>query len=148
MYALRMQMNSLISFFQSKFDSEPIFSGTKTLFTKTLFTMKEDSCKKFINLVLTFGIILGLSIGSYQMCNWYGCNGWSAFLRSDLICNACVDVAYHLKNYQISLYGSVFTLITYKMSSFVNKAGAATETYIFEDYTLGKNSPRTLKRQL
>ena len=109
--------------------------------------MKEDTCKKFINIFLTLGLLLGLSYGSYQLCNWYGCNGWSAFLRSDLICNACLDAAYHLKNYQISLYGSVFTLLTYKLSELISRASSPTETYIFEDYTLGKNSPRTLKRK-
>ncbi len=109
--------------------------------------MSGNSCKKFVNISMTLGLMIGLSYGSYQFCNWYGCNGWSAFLRSDLICNACVDAAYHLKNYQISLYGSIFTLITYQMTSLVNKAGSSTETYIFEDYKLGKNSPRTLKRK-
>jgi len=89
--------------------------------------------------------MIGLSFGSYQFCNWYGCNGWTTFLRYDLICNACVDTAYHLKNYQISLYGSVFTLVTYKMTSFINKAGSPAEKYIFEDYLLGKKSPRRLK---
>jgi hypothetical protein len=103
-----------------------------------------DSFKSFMNMVLTLAFMIGLSFGSYQFCTWYGCNGWSSFMRSDLICNACVDTAYHLKNYQISLYGSVFTLITYKMTTLVNRA-ASSDKYIFEDYSLGKNSPRTLK---
>ena len=101
--------------------------------------------KNFVNISLTLGLMTGLSYGSYQFCNWYGCDGWSSFLRSDLICNACVDAAYHLKNYQISLYGSAFTLISYKLSSLISKASAPTDTYIFEDYDLGRNSPRSLK---
>ena len=104
-----------------------------------------DSFKSFMNMILTLVFMIGLSFGSYQFCTWYGCNGWSSFMRSDLICNACVDTAYHLKNYQISLYGSVFTLITYKMSSFINKSAAPADKYIFEDYLLGKKSPRSLK---
>jgi hypothetical protein len=101
--------------------------------------------KNFVNISLTLGLMTGLSYGSYQFCNWYGCNGLMSFLRSDLICNACVDAAYHLKNYQISLYGSAFTLISYKLSSLISKASAPTDTYIFEDYDLGRNSPRSLK---
>ena len=104
-----------------------------------------SALKNFMNLMITMSFMIGLSCGSYHFCNWYGCNGWSSFLRSDIICNACIDTAYHLKNYQISLYGSVFTLITYKMSSLINRAGTPSETYIFEDYILGKNSPRSLK---
>jgi len=101
--------------------------------------------KNFANLLLTLGTMTGLSYGSLRFCNWYGCSGWSAFLRSDLICNACVDVAYHLKNYQISLYGSVFTLLSYHLSSLISKASAPSDKYIFEDYELGKKSPRSLK---
>ena len=104
-----------------------------------------SSLKNFANLSLILGLMTGLSYGSYQFCNWYRCDGWSAFLRSDLICNACVDASYHLKNYQISLYGSVFTLISYKLSSLISKASAPTDKYIFEDYDLGRNSPRSLK---
>jgi len=101
--------------------------------------------KNCLNLILSMSFMIGLSASSYQFCNWYGCHGWSSLFRSDLICNACIDTAYHLKNYQISLYGSVFTLITYKMSSFINKASTPTDKYIFEDYLLGKKSPRSLK---
>ena len=104
-----------------------------------------SSLKNFANLLLTLGAMTGLSYGSYQFCNWYECDGWSAFLRSDLICNACVDASYHLKNHQLSLYGGVFTLITCKLSSFISKASSPSEKYIFEEYDLGKKSPRSLK---
>ena len=57
---------------------------------------KNDSAfKNVAYLFLTLGLMTGLSIGSYQLCNWYGCNSWSGFMRADLICNACIDVAYH-----------------------------------------------------
>jgi len=87
----------------------------------------------------------GLSFGSYQFCMWYGCSGWLAFMRSDLICNACVDASYHLKNYQISLYGSVFTLLSYQLTKLINRASFDSDKYIFEEYDLGKKSPRKLK---
>jgi len=83
--------------------------------------------KNSMNLILTLGFLSGLSFGSYQFCNWYGCNNWLSFMRADLICNACTDANYHIKNYQTSIYGT------------------QTDTYIFEDYSLGKKSPRTLK---
>lgn len=101
--------------------------------------------KNFINLIITFGFMGLLSFGSYQFCNWYGCHSLSNIFRSDLICNACTDVSYHLKNYQMSLYGSIFTLLSYQLTSLVNKAGSQTDKYIFEDYDLGKNSPKSLK---
>ena len=101
--------------------------------------------KNFANLLLTLGTMTGLSYGSFRFCNWYGCDGWLSFLRSDLICNACVDVAYHLKNYQISLYGSVFTLLSYHLSSLISKASSPSDKYLFEEYELGKKSPRSLK---
>ena len=109
--------------------------------------MENNSFKNFMNLLMTFGLMIGLSFGSYQFCNWYGCSSWSGFMRADLICNACVDTAYHLKNFQVSLYSGIFTLVTYKLTSFVNKANAPTDKYIFEDYILGKNSPRILKKK-
>ena len=107
--------------------------------------IKNSSCKNFINLIVSLGVMTGLSFGSFTFCTWYGCNSWMSFMRADLICNACVDTAYHLKNYQVALYGSMFTLITYKMTSLVNRASAPTNTYIFEDYSLGRNSPRRLR---
>jgi len=96
-------------------------------------TAKSSPFKNFINLLLTLGFMGGLSFGSFQFCNWYGCNGWSSFLRADIICNACVDTGYHLKNYQISLYGSLFTLLSYQLTSLISRAGSQTDTYIFED---------------
>ena len=105
----------------------------------------NSACKNFINLIMTLGVMTGLSFGSFIFCNWYGCNSWMSFIRADLICNACVDTAYHLKNYQVALYGSMFTLITYKMTNLVSRASAPTITYIFEDYSLGINSPRRLR---
>ena len=101
--------------------------------------------KNFMNLIFTLGFFSSLSLLSYQFCSWYGCNGWFAIMRADLICNACTDASYHLKNYQVSLFGSLFTLITYQMTTLINKASAPSDNYIFEDYNLGKNSPRTLK---
>ena len=102
--------------------------------------------KNSMNLILTLGFLTGLSFGSYQFCNWYGCNGWLSFMRADLICNTCIDASYHLKNYQTSIYGSIFTLITYQFTTLINKASSQTDTYIFEDYNLGKKSPRSLKK--
>lgn len=109
---------------------------------------KDNSAfKNFMNLWLTLGFMTGISFSSYQLCNWYGCNSWTGFMRADLICNACIDISYHLKNYQIALYGSIFTLLSYKMTSLINRAGAPTDKYIFEDYSLGRNSPRRLKEK-
>lgn len=102
--------------------------------------------KNFMNLILTLGFLTGFSFSSYHFCNWYGCNGWTSFMRTDLICNACTDTSYHLKNYQTSIYGSMFTLVTYQLTTLINKASSQTDTYIFEDYSLGKKSPRTLKK--
>lgn len=105
-----------------------------------------------MNLILTLGFLTGLSFGSYQFCNWYGCNNWYAcnnwlsFMRVDLICNACTDANYHLKNYQTSIYGIIFTLITYQFTTLINKSSSKSDTYIFEDYSLGKKSPRSLKK--
>ena len=98
---------------------------------------ETSSFKNFINLILTLVFMAGLSFSSIYFCNWYGCNSISSFFRADLICNACVDTSYHLKNYQISLYGSIFTLITYKLSSLINLAAAPSNQYIFEDNSFG-----------
>ena len=62
-------------------------------------------------------------------------------MRADLICNACTDAIY-----QTSIYGIIFTLITYQFTILINKASSQTDTYIFEDYSLGKKSPRSLKK--
>lgn len=104
--------------------------------------------KNFMNLIFTLGLLTSISFGSYQFCNWYGCNGWLSFMRTDLICNACTDASYHLKNYQTSIYGSMFTLITYQFTTLINKASSQTDTYLFEDYSLsrGEKSPKTLKK--
>lgn len=102
--------------------------------------------KNCVNLFITLSLMTGLSFGSYQFCSWYGCNGWLSFIRADLICNACIDTSYHLKNYQISLYGSTFTLLSYQLTKLINRASVDDDTYIFEEYELGKKSPRQLKR--
>ena len=105
--------------------------------------------KNLINLILTLGFILLLSYFSYEFCNWYGCSSWSYLLRSDLICNACTDISYHLKNYQVSIYGGMFTLVSYHLTTLINKATAPSDRYIFEDYSLarGEKSPRSLKQK-
>ena len=99
-------------------------------------------CKNFINIIIILATMVGLSLGSYTFCTWYGCNSWTSVMGADLICNGCVNAAYHIKNFQIVLYGSMFSLFTYKITSLVNKASSPTDTYIFEEYILGKNSPR------
>jgi len=101
--------------------------------------------KNFTNLIITLGLLTGVSFGSYQFCNWYDCNGFLAQMSGDLICNACIDIFYHLKNHQLSIYGSMFSLFTYQMTTLINKAKSSSDTYIFEDYKLGKKSPRRLK---
>ena len=101
-------------------------------------------CKNFINIIIILATMVGLSLGSYTFCTWYGCNSWTSVMGADLICNGCVNAAYHIKNFQIDLYGSMFSLITYKITSMVNKASSPTDTFIFEDYSLGRNSPRRL----
>ena len=102
----------------------------------------NSACKNFINLIIILATMVGLSLGSYTFCTWYGCNSWTSVMGADLICNGCVNAAYHIKNFQIALYGSMFSLFTYKITSMVNKASSPTDTYIFEEYILGKNSPR------
>ena len=109
--------------------------------------MENNIFKNFMNLILILFLMAGLSICSLLFCSWYGCNSltMSNFFRADLICNTCIDSMYLLKNYQISLYGSVFTLVTYKMTTLMNRASSPTQTYIFEDYVPGRNSPPRLK---
>ena len=107
--------------------------------------MENNAFKNFMNLILTLGIVTGLSLFSYRFCYWYGCNSFMKFMGTDLVCNACIDSTYHLKNYQISLYGSVFTLVTYKMTTLMNRASSPTQTYMFEDYVPGRNSPPRLR---
>tara|TARA_B100000161_G_C33255007_1_gene283084 strand:- start:58 stop:270 length:213 start_codon:yes stop_codon:yes gene_type:complete len=70
-------------------------------------------------------------------------------MRTDLICNACTDASYHLKNYQTSIYGSMFTLVTYQFTTLINKASSQSDTFIFEGYSLarGEKSPRSLKQK-
>ena len=97
-------------------------------------TDNKTCMKTFINLVVTMGFMGSLSFGSFIFCNWYGCNSMSSFFRADMICNMCSDISYHLKNYQIALYGSAATLISYQMTSLVNKAAATSDKLLFENY--------------
>tara|TARA_B100002019_G_scaffold33299_1_gene27283 strand:+ start:5339 stop:5668 length:330 start_codon:yes stop_codon:yes gene_type:complete len=103
--------------------------------------------KNLMNLILTLGFIVLLSYFSYEFCNWYGCNSWSYLLRSDLICNTCIDISYHIKNHQLSIYGGIFTLVSYHLKNLINKATSLSDKYIFEDYDLarGEKSPKSLK---
>ena len=92
--------------------------------------------KHFINLILTMSFMSGLSFFSFQFCNWYGCNSFVNMLRADLVCNTCTDVSYHLKNHQMSIYGSIFTLLSYQLSTLINKAGSQNDKYIYEEYII------------
>ena len=87
-----------------------------------------------LSLIAMMGFMGCLSLGSFMFCDWYGCNSMSSFFRADLICNMCTDISFHLKNYQIALYGSAATLIAYQMTSLVNKAGTTTDKFFFENY--------------
>jgi len=76
------------------------------------------------NLILTLGLLTGISCISFTSnYNIFIVNNWIYF-------------------YQLSIYGSIFSLIAYKMTNKVLEP----DTYIFEDYKLGKKSPRTLKK--
>ena len=88
--------------------------------------------KTFINMFSVFGFLSGLSFASHQLCNWYGCYSWFYFLRTDMICNMCTDISYHLKNYHISLYASGITIITYKITNLVNLASTKSDKLLFE----------------
>ena len=87
----------------------------------------NNDLKTFINIISMFGILGGISCGSHLVCNWWGCYNWYNFMRTDMICNMCTDISYHLKNYHISLYASGVTLVTYKMTSLVNLASTKTD---------------------
>ena len=67
-----------------------------------------------------------------------------------LTCTVIIHTDNWISFYQ-SIYGSIFSLVTlvtlvtlvaYKMTNKVLEP----DTYIFEDYKLGKKSPRTLKK--
>ena len=88
--------------------------------------------KTFINMASAFSILSGLSFGSHQLCSWYGCYNWYSFIRTDMVCNMCTDISYHLKNYHISLYASAATLVTYKMTTFINLASSKSDKLLFE----------------
>ena len=62
----------------------------------------------------------------------------------DMVCNMCIDISYHFKNYQYTLYGGTISLLSYRLHSLINWVRSPNEKYIFEDYVLGKNSPRRL----
>jgi hypothetical protein len=85
--------------------------------------MKIDSCFRiFANVFMTTVFTGGISFSTLEFCNWWGCNTWTAIFRTDLVCNACTDVSYSLKNYQTSLYGTMFSVLSYQMTELVNKA--------------------------
>lgn len=88
--------------------------------------------KTFLNMIFAFGLISGLSFGSHQFCNLYGCYSWFYFLRTDVICNMCTDISYNLKNYHMSLYASAITLVTYNMTTLVNRASTKSDKLLFE----------------
>ena len=94
------------------------------------------------NLILTLGLLARIS-----------CISCISF-TSNCNCNIIVDSRIF---YQLSIYGGIcslvtlitlvslialVTLVTYKMKAL------EPDTYIFEDYKLGKKSPRTLKNKL
>ena len=93
----------------------------------------KDNMTNIKSSFLTLSLLMSLSYGSYQFCNWYECDLWSSILRGDLICNACIDASYHLKNLQMTLYGSLFTFLTYKMTSLVNKVISASDSLYSSD---------------
>ena len=107
--------------------------------------MKENNIfMNLVNMIITIGFITCLSFGAYYFCNWYGCNSFRSFLYLDMVCNMCIDISYHFKNYQYTLYGGTMSLLSYKLHSLINWVQSPNEKYIFEDYVLGKNSPRRL----
>ena len=81
------------------------------------------------NLILTLGLLACIS-----------CISCISFTSN---CNCNIFIVDSRIFYQLSIYGSIFsfvTLIASKMKAF------EPDTYIFEDYKLGKKSPRTLKK--
>lgn len=88
--------------------------------------------KTFFNILSVFGLLSAISFSSHQFCNWYGCYSWFYSLRTDMICNVCTDISYHLKNYHMSLYASGVSLVTYKLTSLVNLASSNSDKLLFE----------------
>jgi len=58
-----------------------------------------------------------------------------------LTCTVIIHTDNWISFYQVSIFCGMFTLIAYKMTKAFEP-----DTYIFEDYKLGKKSPRTLKK--
>ncbi len=83
------------------------------------------------NLILTLGLLTGIS-----------CISCISFTSN---CNITVDSRVYF--HHISIYGSIFSFVTLVASKMTTKAFEH-DTYIFEDYKLGKKSPRTLKNKL
>jgi len=79
------------------------------------------------NLILTLGLLTGISCISFTSnYNIFIVNSWIYF-------------------YQLSIYGSICSLVALIASKMTTKVFEP-DTYIFEDYKLGKKSPRTLKK--
>ena len=108
---------------------------------------EQSALKKFTYIMITTFIMSGCSFLSQIVCQWWGCYDitFVNLFRADLICNTCTDVSYHLKNHQIAIYGSVFTLLTCQLTNLINRVESPINKYIFDDYPLGKKSPRKLK---
>jgi len=108
--------------------------------------MNNNHKIKFINIMITTFILGSFSYINQIFCQWWGCNNISFIniLRGDLICNSCLDISYHLKNHQIAIYSGIFALLSSKLTHLIYKAESSTHKYIFEDYSLGKKSPREL----
>jgi hypothetical protein len=59
-----------------------------------------------------------------------------------LTCTVIIHTDNCISFHQVSIFCGMFTLIAYKMTT----KAFEPDTYIVEDYKLGKKSPRTLKK--
>ena len=76
----------------------------------------------FYNILLPISVMILLNIVSFSECTFLGCYNldFSNFFRVNLLCNACTDLSYHLKEYQLQIYFSIGGILLKTSNDFIN----------------------------
>ena len=80
-----------------------------------------ENVKQIIYIFYILLFVFFANIFIHMVCNHYlECFHWSYLFGHNLVCNACIDFAKWIKDYQFMLYGTISSLCLIQFNTYIN----------------------------
>lgn len=88
--------------------------------TKEIFNILPNEIQRFF---LTLSLVLIINVVFFSTCNYFDCYSinFMNLFRTNLICNGCSSLSYHIMNYQMEIYLGIGVYFTTSLKKSVDK---------------------------